>query len=112
MMSETNDTSTGGDEFDLVEVETQDVDEDGNIAGDDVVVVVGSGGNIVATDETITVLTADGDVVIGETFSVVGDDGELHAIEKDVTVLETSGAAKRTVKKAVKRTPAKRAARH
>ena len=111
MMSETNDTSTGKDEFDLVEPEAEDVDEDGNIVVDDVITVVGSGGNIVATDETIAVLTADGDVVIGETFSVVGDDGELHVVEEDATVLEISGPAKRTVKKAVKRTPAKKAAK-
>ena len=110
-MSETNDTPTGDAEFDLVEVETEGVDERGNIVVDDVVAVVGGHGNIVATDETIAVLTVDGDVVIDETVSVVGDDGELHAIGEDVTVLETSGPAKRTVKKAAKRAPAKKAAK-
>jgi len=111
-MSETDgDTANGDDEFDLVEVETEDVDVDGNIVVDDVITVVGSGGNIVATDETIAVLTADGAVVIGETFSVVGDDGELHVVDENATVLEISGPAKRPVKKAVKRTPAKKAAK-
>ena len=108
-MSETNGTSTGEGKFDLVEVVAEDVDEDGNVVVDDLITVVGSGGNIVATDETIAVLTADGNVVIGETFSVVGDDGELHVVEEDATVLEISDPAKRTVKKAVKRTPAKKA---
>ena len=100
-MSETN--TPIGEDLDLVEMETAGVDEAGNLSVDDLVVVVGSGGNVVATDETIEVLTADGDVVIGETISVVGDDGELHIIEEDVTVLEASEPAKRT--------PAKRAAR-
>ena len=110
-MSETDDeAATAEDEFELVEVETGDIDQEGNLVVDDIVAVVG-GGYIIAVDETVTTLTPDGDVRIDETLSVVGDDGELHAIEEDVTVLATSEAAKRPVKKAVKRTPAKKAAK-
>jgi len=87
IMSETNNTPTGEGEIDVVEIETEHVDEDGNVVVDDVVAVLDSDGNIVATDETIAELTADGDVVIDEKFSVVGEDGELHAVEEVVTVL-------------------------
>jgi hypothetical protein len=52
------------------------------------VVAVDRDGNIVAADETVTVVTADGDIVVDETLSVVGDDGQLHAIEGDTTVFE------------------------
>ena len=113
-VSETNDTTTGADEFDLVEVEIDDVDEEGNIVVDDVVTMLDSAGNIVVTDEIVTKVTADGDVVVDETVSVVGYDGELHAIEEDVTVIKSAKrtpakkAAKRTVKKTAKRTPAKK----
>ena len=116
-MSETKDPTTGADDFDLVEVEIDDVDEEGNIVVDDMVALLDSTGSIIVTDETITRVTADGDVVVDETVSVVGYDGELHAIEEDVTVLTTAKrtpakkAVKRTVKKAAKRTPAKRAVR-
>jgi hypothetical protein len=99
-VSETNDPTTGADDFDLVEVAIDDVDEEGNIVVDDVVVMLDSTGNIIVTDEVITTLMADGDVVVDETVSVVGYDGELHAIEEDVTVLK---GVKRTAKKAVKR---------
>jgi len=51
-------------------------------------VAVDQDGNIVASDETIAVVTQDGDVVIDETISVMGDDGQLHAVEEDITVLE------------------------
>jgi hypothetical protein len=87
MMSETNDSPGGEETLDLVEVETEDVDEDGNIVVDDLVVAVDGDGNIVATDETVAVVTVDGDIVVDETFSVVGDDGELHAAMEDVTIL-------------------------
>ena len=90
MMSETNNTSAGEGEIDVVEIETEHVDEDGNVVVDDVVAVLDSDGNVVATDETIAELTADGEVVIDETFSVVGEDGELHAVEEVVTVLDVA----------------------
>jgi hypothetical protein len=110
-VSETNDATTGADEFDLVEVEIDDVDEAGNVVVDDVVAMLDSTGNIIVTDETITKLTADGDLVVDETLSVVGYDGELHAVEEDVTVLTAADrtATRTPAKKAVKRTPAKKA---
>jgi hypothetical protein len=55
---------------------------------DDLFVAVDGDGNIVATDETIAVITPEGDTVIDETLSVVGDDGELHAVEEDIAVAE------------------------
>jgi hypothetical protein len=93
MMSETKDPPAGEDILDLVEVETEEVDEDGNIVVDDLVAAVDGDGNIVATDETIAVVTVGGDIVVDETFSVVGDDGELHAAMDDVTVLEADDEA-------------------
>lgn len=59
-----------------------------NAVVDDLVVAVDKDGNVVASDETIAVVTADGDAVVDEIISVVGDDGELHAIEEDITVIE------------------------
>jgi len=88
-MSDTSHTPTGDDELELVEVETEDVGEDGNVVVDDVVTVVDSHGNIIATDETIAELTADGNIVVDETFSVADEDGGLHVIDEVVTVLET-----------------------
>jgi hypothetical protein len=88
-MSETNDTPAGEDALELVEVETEGVDQEGNLVDDDLVVAVDSDGRIVATDEVITVVTADGDAVIDETISVVGDDGKLRAVEEEISVLET-----------------------
>jgi len=86
-MSASSDTPTDDDEFDLVEIESEHVDEEGNVVIDDVVAVMDSEGHLIATDETITEMTAEGDLVIDESFSVVGEDGELHEISDDVTVL-------------------------
>ena len=47
---------------------------------------------VLATDETVTVVTADGDVVVDEVLSVVGEDGELHAVEEELTVIEADEA--------------------
>ncbi len=80
--------SAGEGSFGVVEVETEDVDADGNLVVDDLVVAVGSDGKILATDETIAVITPEGDTVIDEKLSVVGDDGELHAVEEDISVAE------------------------
>jgi hypothetical protein len=72
----------------VVEVETEDVDADGNLIVDDLVVAVDGDGKIVATDETIAVITPEGDAVVDEKLSVVGDDGELHTVEEDISVAE------------------------
>jgi len=88
-MSETNDTPAGEDALELVEVETEGVDQEGNLVDDDLVVAVDSDGRIVATDEVITVVAVDSDAVIDETISVVGDDGKLRAVEEEISVLET-----------------------
>lgn len=85
-MSETSDKPT--DDLELVEVETEGVDDEGNAVVDDLVVAVDKDGKVVASDETIAVVTEGGDVVIDETLSVRGDDGNLHAVEEDITVLE------------------------
>ncbi len=87
-MSGTNGNAEDDKDLELVEVESQGVDEEGNIVDDDLVVAVDSDGNIVATDETVTVVTADGDVVVDETLSVAGEDGKLHPVEEDVSILE------------------------
>ena len=92
-MTNTNDTPTGKEALDLVEIEAEGVDEDGDVVIDDVVAAVDGDGNIVAVDETIAVLAPDGDVVVDEIISVVGDDGELHVAEEDITVLEADGEA-------------------
>ncbi|MGO8871708.1 MAG: hypothetical protein ACLQPH_09970 [Acidimicrobiales bacterium] len=92
-MSETSETPAGEDELELVEIEAEGVDENGNLVEDDLVVAVDRDGSIVAADETIMVVTPDGDAVIDETISVAGDDGELHAIEEDVSILEADGEA-------------------
>ena len=87
-MSETNDTPAGENSLEVVEIETEGVDEEGNLVNDNLVAAVDSDGNIVATDETVAVVTPDGDVIVDETLSIVGDDGELHAIEEDTSVME------------------------
>ncbi len=87
-MSETNETPAGEDALELVEVETEVVDDEGNVVVDDLVAAVDGDGNIVATGETITTVTPHGDVVVDETIAVRGDDGRLHAVEEDVTVVE------------------------
>ncbi len=60
----------------------------GNLVVDDLMVAVDSDGKIVATDETVAVITPEGDTVIDEKLSVVGDDGELHTVEEDISVAE------------------------
>ena len=55
---------------------------------DDVVAAVDADGKIIATDETIAVMTAEGDAIVDETVWVVGDDGKLHAIEEDRSFIE------------------------
>jgi hypothetical protein len=80
--------SGGAGSLGVVEFETEDVDADGNLMVDDLVVAVDSDGKIVATDETIAVVTPEGDTVIDEKLSVVGDDGELHTIEEDISIKE------------------------
>ena len=74
--------------LEVVEVETEDVDEEGNLVIDDLVVAVDGDGTVVATDETVAVITPEGDAVVDETISVVGEDGELHTVEEDVAIVE------------------------
>ena len=74
--------------FEVVEVETEDIDADGNLVVDDLVVAVDSDGMIVATDETVAVITPEGDTIIDEKLSAMGDDGELHTVEEDIAVTE------------------------
>jgi hypothetical protein len=73
----------------VVEFETEDVDADGNLVVDDLVVGVDSDGKVVATDETVAVITPEGDTVVDEKLSVVGDDGELHTVEEDISITES-----------------------
>jgi hypothetical protein len=80
--------SVGEGSLGAVEFETEDVDADGNLVVDDLVVAVDSDGRIVATDETIAVVTPEGDAVIDEKLSVVGDDGELHTVEEVISSTE------------------------
>ena len=75
-------------DHEFVEVVSGRVHKDGNVVVDDVVAEVDNEGHVVATDETIVVETPEGDIVVDETFSVAGQEGDLHAIQKDVTVLE------------------------
>jgi hypothetical protein len=49
---------------------------------------VDSDGRIVATDETIAIVTPQGDTVIDERLSVVGDDGELRTVEEAISSTE------------------------
>ena len=74
--------------LEVVEVETGDIDSDGNLVVDDLVVAVDSDGRIVASDETLAVITPEGDTVVDEKLSVLGDDGELHTVEEDISVTE------------------------
>jgi hypothetical protein len=78
----------GGGSLDVVEVETEKIDADGNLVVDDILVAVDDSGTVVATDETIAVITPDGETVIDEKLSVLGDDGELHTLAEDVSVAE------------------------
>jgi hypothetical protein len=92
-MSSTDGVPAGDEELEIIELETEVADQDGNTAVDDLIIAVDGDGNIIAADETVTVVTAAGDVVIDETISVAGADGELHVIEEDVEVLEAEGEA-------------------
>jgi hypothetical protein len=87
-MSKTAAGSGGEGSLGVVEFESEDVDADGNLVVDDLVVAVDSNGKIVATDETIAVVTPGGDTVIDEKLSVVGDDGELHTVEEAISSTE------------------------
>ncbi len=87
-MSEARKGPAGEDSLEMVEVETEGVDHEGNFVREDLVAAVDSDGKIIATDETIAVVTEEGDVIVDETLSVVGDDGELHAIEEDRSFIE------------------------
>jgi hypothetical protein len=87
-MNEKDESSAGEDSLHGVEVESEGVDEEGNLVIGDLVAEVDSVGSIVAADETIAVVTEEGDVIVDETLSVVGDDGELHAIVADRTIIE------------------------
>ena len=80
--------SSGGGSLGVVEFEAEEVDAAGNLVVDDLVVAVDGDGKIVATDETIAVVTPEGDAVIDEKLSVVGDDGELHAVEEVISSTE------------------------
>jgi len=87
-MSEANDMPVGDGSVEVTEIETEGVDEAGNLVIDELVAAVDSEGRIVATDETVAVVTPDGDVIVDETLSVVGEDGKLHTIEEDTSVME------------------------
>ena len=87
-MSEDTQRPNDDDSLQVVEVETEGVDDEGNIVIDDLVVAVDGEGKIVATDETIAVITPEGDTVVDEKLSVVGDDGKLHAVEEDISDVE------------------------
>jgi hypothetical protein len=80
--------SVGGSSLGVVEVETEKIDADGNLVVDDILVAVDDDGTVVATDETIAVITPEGDTVIDEKLSVLGDDGELHTVEEDISVTD------------------------
>jgi len=81
-----------GEDFEIIEVETEGVDEDGNLVVDDLVALVDEDGNVLATDETIGIETPEGDMVITETVSVAGEDGELEVVEEDVTIIDVEDA--------------------
>ena len=55
--------------------------------------MVDSDGNVLATDEIITVEAPDGTIVVDEVIAVAGDDGELHAVEEDVVVIDSEDDA-------------------
>jgi len=78
----------GDDSLEVVEVESEGIDEDGNLVIDELLVAVDGAGDVVATDETVTVITPEGDAVVEETLSVMGEDGALHAVEEDITLLD------------------------
>ncbi len=78
------------DSLEIVEVETEGVDEEGNLVIDDLVAAVDSEGKILATDETVAVIMPEGDAVVDEKLSVLEEDGKLHAVEEDISVLEAN----------------------
>jgi hypothetical protein len=82
------DKTPAGDDLTVVEVEATGEDEQGDVVDEDIVAVVDAEGHVLATDETLTVITAEGDIIVDETISAVGEDGELHVVEEDVVVIE------------------------
>ncbi|HWT82675.1 MAG TPA: hypothetical protein VN648_28170 [Candidatus Methylomirabilis sp.] len=89
-MIATNDTPADDDSLETVEVKTEGVDEEGNLVIDDLVVAADREGKILATDETVAVITPEGDVVVDEKLSVLGEDGKLHDVEEDIAVMEVN----------------------
>ena len=89
-MSGTNDTPPDDVIPEVIEVETEGVDEEGNLVIDDLVVAADSEGKVLATDETVAVITPEGDAVVDEKLSVLGEDGKLHAVEEDISVMEVN----------------------
>jgi hypothetical protein len=87
-MGEDNRRPTGDDSLEVVEIETESVDDEGNLVIDDLLVAVDGKGKIVATDETVAVFTSEGDAVVDEKLSVAGDDGNLQTVEEDISVIE------------------------
>ncbi len=62
-MSDTSDSPDDEiEEIEVIEVVTGGVDDEGSMVVDDLVAVVDGEGNVLATDETVTVETPDGDV--------------------------------------------------
>ena len=88
-VGEKDERPAGEHSMDVVEVESEGVDAEGNMVVDDFVAAVDGDGTVVATDETIAVMTAEGDVLVDETLSIVGDDGELHAVENNRAFIES-----------------------
>ena len=72
----------------IVEIEADGIDEDGNLVVDDLVAVVDGDGKVLATDETVAVETPEGDIMIDETISIANEDGELEPVEEDLTIIE------------------------
>jgi hypothetical protein len=89
-LSETNGTPADDASAKMMEVETEGVDEEGNLVIDDLVVAADSEGKVLATDETVAVITPEGDAVVDEKLSVLGEDGKLHAVEEDISVMEVN----------------------
>jgi hypothetical protein len=89
-MSENSDPSADDVSAKMMEVETEGVDEEGNLVIDDLVVAADSQGKILATDETVAVITPEGDAIVDEKLSVLGEDGKLHAVEEDISVMEVN----------------------
>jgi len=73
-------------DLETVEIIRGEVEDDGTVVIDDLVLEVDPEGNIVASDERIEIDMPDGTVIVDETFSVAGPDGELEEIEEDTTI--------------------------